>query len=114
MLAVDDVILGAMAASVGTVKDALLQALALAPQWWPARSAVVETIKELQADEEVAGRLIIDLLRAVKIVDAEAGARHVNTVDEQRDAWLKGRNVGICAEAADAIALRQRLVIGDQ
>jgi len=31
-----------MAGSVGTVKEALLQALALAPQWWPARSAAVE------------------------------------------------------------------------
>ena len=30
------------ATSIGTVKDALLQALALAPQWYPARSAVVE------------------------------------------------------------------------
>ena len=40
-----------IAASIGTVKTALLESMTLAPQWYPARSAVVEFYDETLADD---------------------------------------------------------------
>lgn len=80
-----------MATSVGTVKAALLDALRLAPQWYPARSAVVEFY--LQAPGVIGGSSAraADAARgAPQPEQARALAARVALQDEQFDAALAG------------------------
>ena len=80
-----------MASSVGTVKAALLDALRLAPQWYPARSAVVEFY--LQAPGMIGGSSAkaAEAARGAPQPDqARALAARVALDDEQFDAALAG------------------------
>ena len=80
-----------MAASVGTVKAALQESLRLAPQWYPARSAVVEFY--LQAPGLIGGstaKAAETARTAAKPEQARALEARVALEDERFDAALAG------------------------
>ena len=80
-----------MASSVGTVKAALIESLRLAPQWYPARSAVVEFY--LQAPGLIGGstaKAIEAARTAAKPEQARALEARVALEDERFDAALPG------------------------
>ncbi len=80
-----------MASSVGTVKTALLNALRLAPQWYPARSAVVEFY--LQAPGVIGGsstRAVEAARGAARPDQARALVARVALDEDRFDAALAG------------------------
>lgn len=97
-----------MAASVGTVKDALLQALALAPQWWPARSAVVEFYLVapgmLGGSTSKAGEVARAAPRPAQVKALEARIALADERFEQALATLQGLQPGTDSALAEDLA----------